>query len=202
MNRQGLSPHARRVLLGKRQCIGTSRNGMRCRKSPLVGAFVCEDHGGNTPLSQKATKEFLNTLRYPALEVLYRATRNAPPCDHCGRSDADRDPVALKAAIAILDRTGFHPTLAIQAPAAPTPADYRAWIPQDRMDIMSQWLAEARAACERNDPLPGEQRALEQRADEAEDAMLVEVTGEPVEAGDVDPANPQGLAPPGEYPTE
>jgi hypothetical protein len=68
---------------------------------------------------------------------------------------------ALRAAQMVLDRTGFHPTLTVQTPATPT-ADYRAWIPQERMEIMAAWLAEARAACERGEPEP------------AIDAVLVE----------------------------
>jgi riboflavin biosynthesis pyrimidine reductase len=75
----------------------------------MVAQFVCALHGGKTPLAQQAAREFLDGLREPALEVLYRATRNAPPCEHCGRSDADRDPVAVRAAVEILNRTGFGP---------------------------------------------------------------------------------------------
>ena len=54
--------------------------------------------------------ERMALLLEPAMEVLFRATRNAEPCPHCGRSDADRDPVAVRAAMAILDRCGFGPT--------------------------------------------------------------------------------------------
>lgn len=167
-----LSPHARSVLLGDRQCTATARNGERCRRAPIPGGTVCVLHGGRTPLAQQAATEFMASLREPALGVLYRATRNAPPCEHCGRSDADRDPVALKAAIAILDRTGFHPSLAVQVTHEEPHADYVAWIPQDRLEQMNAWIADAKAAMANGEPQVDD--VIEALAAPVEDAMLVE----------------------------
>src|SRR5262245_63610398 len=88
------------ALLGPRgQCTAmTSDGAARCKNRALPGAYVCKFHGGNGPLSKEAAIERIKVLIEPALDVLYRATRSAPKCDHCGRSDADRDPVALNAA--------------------------------------------------------------------------------------------------------
>lgn len=180
MNRDGYSEHFR-ATLPDRRCTATNRHGEQCSRAPIVGGYVCSQHGGNAPLARRAARERLLMLVEPALEVLHRATRSEPPCPHCGRSDSDRDPTAVKAAIAILDRTGHHPTLAAELPPQPTAADYRAWIPQDRMDTLNAWLAEARAACERNDPLPGEVA----RVVEAEDAVLVDAATDSAPGGAV-----------------
>ena len=71
-------------------------------------------HGGAISALQRAARERLLMLVEPALEVLYRATRSAPPCEHCGRSDADRDPTAVRAAGMILLPPGLHPTLTVE----------------------------------------------------------------------------------------
>jgi hypothetical protein len=106
-----LSPHAASVLpLGDRRCTATNRAGQRCGRAAAPFQFVCDKHGAKSPLAQKGAKERMALLLEPALDVLFRATRNAEPCPHCGRSDADRDPVALRAAMAVLDRCGFGPT--------------------------------------------------------------------------------------------
>jgi hypothetical protein len=109
----------------------------------------------------------------PALEVLYRATRNAPPCPVCGRSDADRDPTAVKAAGMILDRTGFHPTLTVQQQPVEAPA-YLAWLPADRLAQIGEWITEAKVAMVRGEPLPDELVP-----DKYADAVLVEPHNEP-----------------------
>ena len=119
-NSLNLSPHARTVLLGDRQCTARNREGERCGRSSALGQFVCSAHGAKSPLSMRAGRERLLALAEPALDVLYRATRNAPPCEHCGRSDADRDPVAVRAAGMILDRCGFGPSAEIAVTTSPT----------------------------------------------------------------------------------
>jgi hypothetical protein len=106
-----LSPRAAALFpLGDRRCTATNRAGQRCGRAAAPFQFVCDKHGAKAPLAQKAAKERMALLLEPAMEVLFRATRNAEPCPHCGRSDADRDPVAVRAAMAILDRCGFGPT--------------------------------------------------------------------------------------------
>ena len=46
--------------------------------------------------------------------------RLLPPCEVCGRSDADRDPVAVRAAGMILDRCGFGPSAELAVTTVPT----------------------------------------------------------------------------------
>jgi hypothetical protein len=146
MNRHGLSPNARRFL-GHRQCIATNRDGKRCGKAPMVMQMVCAVHGGKTPLALQEVDEFIAGMRYPALEVVYRALRQAEPCEHCGRSDSDRDPVALKAAAMILNLAGA--AAAVQQGASTAPPPYLAFVPAERLRLIETWLTEARIAMER-----------------------------------------------------
>ena len=133
------------------QCTATSKqSGERCRRAPIPGGSVCVMHGGGIPAVREAARERLLMLVEPAMEVLYRATRQAPPCEVCGRSDADRDPTAVRAAGMILDRTGFGPKVTIEA-ATPEPPPYLAWVPHDKLQLISEILAEARLAMERGD---------------------------------------------------
>lgn len=121
-----LSRNARTVLLGdasQRQCTATSRDGTRCGRASALGQFVCDKHGAKAPLSQQAARERLLMLVEPALAALLRALQTGEPCAHCGRSDADRDPTVIRAATVVLDRSGFHPTLAVEQVAPPNPFD-------------------------------------------------------------------------------
>jgi hypothetical protein len=131
--------------------------------------LVCSSHGGKNPVVQKNARERLLMLVEPALEVLFRATRQAPPCEHCGRSDADRDPTAVRAAGMILDRTGFGPSMTLQHQAPATPAHF-AWVRPEQTEQMMAWLESARQAMERGEPRPGTMLRLP----EATDAQLVE----------------------------
>ena len=106
-----------------RRCTATSKTtGQRCGRAPIVGGFVCVMHGGAVPAVRKSARERLLAMVDPALDALLRFLRTAPPCEHCGRSDADRDPVVLRAAQLVLDRTGFHPSVSVQV--QPTPSQY------------------------------------------------------------------------------
>ena len=98
-----------------RQCTATSKQtGERCKRAPIVGGFVCDMHGGKIPAVRKSARERLLALVDPALDALLRALKTGPSCEHCGRSDSDRDPVVLRAAQLVLDRCGYHPTLTVQ----------------------------------------------------------------------------------------
>jgi len=149
------SPHARSVLLGDRQCTAMNREGNRCGRASALFQFVCDHHGAKAPLSIKAGKERMAALVEPALDVLFRATCNAPPCEVCGRSDADRDPTAVRAAGMILDRCGYHPSLTIQQQPAET-ADWSRWLTDSECEAMSEMIDRAKKRMT-DGVLPGEQ---------------------------------------------
>src|ERR1043166_2631936 len=135
----------------KRRCTATNRAGERCGRAPIAGGFVCTMHGGNLPWVREAAKQRLMSMIEPALDVVYRALRHAPPCEHCGRSDAERAPVALAAAKTVLDRAGFSPQLAITVTQQPPDAECVQWIPSERLELMAEWIADAKAAMVRGE---------------------------------------------------
>ena len=154
----------------RRRCTATNRGGERCKRPPIIGGFVCDMHGGKAPAVKAMADRRLLAMVDPALSVLFRAVQQSPPCAHCGRSDADRDPVALRAAGMILDRAGFHPTLAIKAETQPSqPTADLDWMAPERMQQVATWVKEAREAMECGDPKPGDADAI--------DAELVEPQG-------------------------
>lgn len=96
-----------------RQCTATNRAGQRCQRNAIPGGFVCVLHGGKAPAVQQSARARLAAGAEPAIDYLLGCFKSRPPCPHCGRSDADRDPVVVRAAQIVLDRAGFHPTLQI-----------------------------------------------------------------------------------------
>lgn len=141
----------------RRRCTATNRAGERCKRPPIIGGFVCDMHGGKAPHVKAMADRRLLAMVDPALSVLFRAVQQSPPCAHCGRSDVDRDPVALRAAGMILDRAGLHPTVAIEAHTPPPKLSASlAWIPPERVAQMQVWFSEAREAMERGEPRPGD----------------------------------------------
>jgi hypothetical protein len=138
--------------LEPRRCVATNRAGEQCRRAPIRGGAVCPMHGGGIPAVKQAAKERLLAMVEPALDVLYRATRSAPPCEHCGRSDADRDPTAVRAAGMILDRAGLSPALAVTLTQEQPAAPYLQWMPHDRLALISEWIAAAKLAMQVGEP--------------------------------------------------
>jgi hypothetical protein len=131
-----------------------NREGNRCGRASALFQFVCDHHGAKAPLSIKAGKERMAALVEPALDVLFRATCNAPPCEVCGRSDADRDPTAVRAAGMILDRCGYHPSLTIQQQPAET-VDWARWLTDSECEALSEMIDRAKKRMT-DGVLPGE----------------------------------------------
>lgn len=104
--------------LERRRCTATNREGERCGRAPIPGGTVCVNHGGKAPQTAAAAAMNLMMGRDFAIDRLIRAVLPRPECPHCGRSDADRDPVVVRACQIILDRTGFGPraTLEVEQP--------------------------------------------------------------------------------------
>lgn len=78
-------------------------------------------HGGGAPQVKKSAKHRLLAGADLAIDYLLNLLTPRPPCQHCGRSDADRDPVVVKACQLVLDRSGFHPSVTVQHVEAPDP---------------------------------------------------------------------------------
>jgi hypothetical protein len=133
----------RQLWTPERQCVGTSRNGERCRRRPIPGGDICILHGGGAPQVIEAAKRRLLQGRDLAIDCLLNVLTPKPPCVTCGRSDDDRNPVVVRAAQIVLDRTGHHPTLTIQQAEAPNP--YADISDDDLVAKLEEMLADAKA---------------------------------------------------------
>jgi len=104
-----------------RQCVGTNRNGTQCGRNGVPGTVppICIMHGGAAPQVQKSAKARLLAGADLAIDYLLNLLTPKPPCEHCGRSDADRDPVVVRACQLVLDRSGYGPTATMEVVAAP-----------------------------------------------------------------------------------
>jgi hypothetical protein len=104
-----------------RRCTGTNRRGERCWRHSVPGTVppICVSHGAAAPQVLKSAKQRLLAGADLAIDYLLNLLTPRPPCEHCGRSDADRDPVVVRACQLVLDRSGFHPSLTVQHVAPP-----------------------------------------------------------------------------------
>ncbi len=92
-------------------------SGRQCAKAAMKGGFVCRSHGGAKKSTIAAAKARLENLRFPAIatlrDIMLKGVENG------------NYPSAVRAAIAVLDRTGFHPSdEPSNLPAEPRMDDY------------------------------------------------------------------------------
>jgi hypothetical protein len=95
------------------RCTAHSRNGERCRKSPIPGGTVCRNHGGGSPKVIKSARERLLAAVDPAISSLTGIAKLAE--NRKVLSDLlQRNPRVLasivRATTAILDRSGYPAT--------------------------------------------------------------------------------------------
>ena len=92
-------------------CGAKTSGGSPCRRYPPEGGTRCVLHGGASPLArQEAERRMLLGASF-ALDRLLDAVaeHNHPPCEHCGCTPGRADPTVLRAALGLLDRSGFSP---------------------------------------------------------------------------------------------
>jgi hypothetical protein len=98
------------LTLPTRRCKATNRDGSPCGNAPALFQEVCRMHGAGTAQAKAKAEEFKLRGRDIACGVLLDAM-NAEPCEACGRT---RDmAVGVRAAIAVLDRTGMPASLTV-----------------------------------------------------------------------------------------
>ena len=97
-------------------CGAKTAAGNPCRRAPIVGGTRCVLHGGASPLARQEAERRLLLGVSLSLDRLLDALEehDHPPCDHCGCSPGRADPTVLRAAIALLDRSGFGPGIRLQ----------------------------------------------------------------------------------------
>jgi hypothetical protein len=90
----------------RQRCTAHVSDGSRqCERWAINGGTVCATHGGQAPQVKNSARERLAELVEPALEGLHTALKSG------------EIPSIVKAAQIVLDRTGFHPSKAIELTA-------------------------------------------------------------------------------------
>ena len=82
------------------QCKAHKKTGVQCGNDAIKGGTVCHKHGGSAPQVKKAAALRLAELVDPAIGVIARYLKNP--------TSGVKDETKLRAALAVLDRTGYH----------------------------------------------------------------------------------------------
>lgn len=115
------------------RCTAISkRSGTRCGRAAIFGGFVCEMHGGASPLARKAREERLLAMVDAALAVLQDALAS------------NNMLLALRAAIVILDRAGFGAQATVTLQPAPPQADWAPYLTDAELAVLAEVIAAAK----------------------------------------------------------
>jgi hypothetical protein len=126
----------------RRQCTATSKTtGERCGRAPILGGFVCINHGGGQQATIQAARRRMLALVDPAMDVLQRVMTSNPPCPACGRSDEAA--VQVRAAQIVLDRTGFHASVDVNVGTNDAPP-WAKYLTDEQLLQFASWIAEAK----------------------------------------------------------
>ncbi|KKK05546.1 hypothetical protein [Micromonospora sp. HK10] len=96
----------------KRQCTAENRHGEPCELAPIKGGTVCHKHGGSARQVKNAARRRLNALAEPAVALLSRILED-------DRDLKAGDKERIRAAIAVLDRTGHGPSAKVEMEERP-----------------------------------------------------------------------------------
>lgn len=100
------------------RCTAKNASGNLCKRYSTPGATVCVFHGGGAPQVRAKAERMLMRGRDIAIDHLLDAiddSHDHPPCEHCGCQGV-RDPITLRMALAVLDRTGLGPGVKLEMP--------------------------------------------------------------------------------------
>jgi hypothetical protein len=161
-----------------RRCTGTNREGVQCGRPAIPGGTVCSNHGGAAPQTREAARRRLLAGADLAIDYMLSMLEPRAPCETCGRSDADRDPVVLRACQLVLDRAGFHPTISVEHSKPMAAAPYARWMPDEQLAQIAVWIADARQrmAAGEAPPKPNQRAYYDavDAVDAAEDGILLD----------------------------
>jgi len=123
----------------------TKSGGVPCRRPTIRGGTACSVHGGNSPLARMAARENIAIAGNMACEYLRDLIKSAleTTCEACGRPTADPSPI-IRAAQVVLDRSGFHPSVAVQVSHEPTIPPWAEFLTDDQLQQIGQWIDEAK----------------------------------------------------------
>ena len=93
----------------RRRCTAMlSDRSRRCKNAAILGGRVCRVHGGSAPQVKRSARQRLMELAEPAVEALRMAL------------ESEDIRAIVRAAIAVLDRTGHHPRQRVEVEDATT----------------------------------------------------------------------------------
>jgi hypothetical protein len=94
----------------RQRCTAHLSDGSRqCGRWAINGGTVCATHGGQAPQVKKSARERLEALIDPAIDALRDVLQRG--------LDSGETPSAVRAALGILDRCGFHPSQCVELTA-------------------------------------------------------------------------------------
>ena len=154
-------------------CGAKTSGGSSCRRYPIKGGSRCVLHGGGSPIAREAAERRLLYGVSLALDRLLDALsehEHDGPCALCGCNPSSRDPNTLRAAIALLDRSGFGPGLTLRTEEEEVRVgEVRVTIVEPDPEQLAEYAASDRAALaarsakynqelEEQEPEPGDDR--------------------------------------------
>src|SRR4051812_30571580 len=91
----------------RQRCTAHVSDGSRqCERWAINGGTICATHGGQAPQVKKSARERLEALIDPAIDALRDVLQRG--------LDSGETPSAVRAALGILDRCGFHPSQCVE----------------------------------------------------------------------------------------
>lgn len=127
-----------------RRCSKITRAGTPCLKPPIKGGTVCINHGGGAPQVKAAASLVLLAARDHAAALLRDVIEwwRRDTCAECGYPKQDPGP-AIRAAIAVLDRTGFGPSASLKISEASGPQPWLRWLTNDEYETQVSLMTTA-----------------------------------------------------------
>ena len=136
-------------LVIKNQCLGTSRDGDRCKNAATFGMNVCYMHGGKAPQTLASQARRFKEAAGDAMNNLMDIANNS----------ADEG-VKLRANIAILDRTGHGPSASLKV-GHEVSAAWTAWATNEEIEQLLAIRERSIARMEAGEPALGEVREFD-----------------------------------------
>lgn len=125
-----------------RRCTAKSKQrGDRCRRAAILGGTVCPFHGGAAPAVKRKAAERLAALQHPAVDALERGiSAETRQLDRKGRvrTLGPDHGTQIRAATAVLDRTGLGPSQTVDVRAGERLASLIAEVDNEGTSVVVQ----------------------------------------------------------------
>ena len=152
LDETAIGPHTERVTLGQSRrdalCGAKTSAGTPCRRRPMKGGARCVLHGGGSPLARQAAERRLLygvSLALDRLLDVLSEHDHEGPCETCGCNASSRDPVVIRAALGLLDRSGYGPGLTLRTEEEEPVGEIRVTIVEPDPEQLAEYEASDRA---------------------------------------------------------